>query len=64
MLGDDDDDDEDDDDNDPTVANKFPLLLGDSSHEVRMYMTKAVQWWVTNLCMDEHGWILPSRILG
>ena len=39
-----DDNNEDDDDSDPTVADKFPLLLGDNSHEIRMYMTKAVQW--------------------
>ena len=29
---------------DPTIADKFPLLLADSSHEIRMYMTKSVKW--------------------
>ncbi|XP_072019634.1 serine-protein kinase ATM-like [Amphiura filiformis] len=37
------DDDDDDDDNDPSVADKFPLLLGDGSHQIRMYMTRAVK---------------------
>ena len=40
----DDDDSDDDEDRDPTVADMFSSLLGDSSHEIRMYLTKAIKW--------------------